>query len=177
MLTTAMAAPKPGTHYQGPGILITPPKQNIQDCSLITGTWKGYVVDQNKLFADGGPWPIKVTLLNHPVANQSINQVIGKIDAGNTPVNKQLSQKIWGECRQGKLQKLLLDSQNGCGADFIPKTGALLSGNILLLYLNWESPMIGTNFMLVLKRINSIYSYPVPQQQIAFVRKKMASCR
>jgi len=160
-------------HYQGKGILVTTPsmKDNVPNstsCNLITGTWEGYFVDNTGLNYDGGPWKIKLSLFYQAVNDKYAGNVIGYVN------NKVLAGKIWAQCNSGKLQKVFVGDKNTCAAF---GSGMLISDNVLLLNIPQQNAMIGTTFMVVLKRINNSYPYPVPKQEKDFILGKVKSCR
>jgi hypothetical protein len=149
--------------YNNSTKVITLAKYYRATCQDYTGTWQGFMTDPQELFADGGPWPVTLSLFNHG------QYIIGQ--GGGAPVG---IKKIWAQCKDGVLSNIFWGEKGACGG--FSQQGLLVSKNVLVLELNYESAMIGTKFLLFLKRKNSVYSYQVPTKEKDYQLEKVKSC-
>lgn len=133
-------------------------------CKAITGTWQGFSTDQNDLFGNGGPWPTTVSLFYQN------GRVIGQAD--NIPPSRKT--KIWAQCNKGTLHNIFMGKRGQCGE--YSQGGELVSKNVLVLSLHYESAMTGTNFLVFLKRVNNSYPYSIPTNRVAFKPGVVRTC-
>lgn len=139
-------------------------------CQDYTGTWRGFITDPTDLFGNGGAWPITISLY------QTEGHLIGQSTAvryadknGSLPVKK-----IWADCKDGVLSQIVWGEKGECGG--FSQQGMLVSRNVLMLQLNWESAMAGTTFIAFLQRENAKYPYKIPSGKDAFVYGKRETC-
>lgn len=139
-------------------------------CQDYTGTWRGFITDQTDLFGNGGAWPITVSLY------QKDGHIIGRSSAIKYAKRDSvlLAKKIWADCKDGMLSQIIWGEKGECGS--VSQQGMLVSRNVLLLQLNWESAMNSAKFVAFLQRVNSNYSYTVPTNKDAFIYGKRKSC-
>lgn len=140
------------------------------NCGLVTGTWQGFFTDPTDLYGDGGPWAISMSLLNQN------GKIIGKADANNAPayVGPAVNKRIWADCTNGVLTNIFIGNRDTCGA--YSKGGELVSKNLLILFLHTESAMNGTDFLVVLRRVNDQYAFPMPTNADDFNLGTIKTC-
>lgn len=116
-------------------------------CTNINGEWHGFFVDPTDLFGDGGPWPISADISCH---NGRVN---GVLNASQAPVyvRAAASGELQATCASGLITGVTL-GKHIVHRSIVPNS-MLISKNVLLLYVPYENAMIGTNFLLILKRI------------------------
>ena len=118
-------------------------------CDDYTGTWEGVITDPTDLFGDGGPWPVTMRF------TAKDGEVIGESTAieyagGKGKFARRL---IRAHCSNGQLQDIYWGKLSGCGS--LSQNGELVSKNMLVLQLNFESAMIGANLYAFLERKNN----------------------
>jgi|GEM_PF-3243028 hypothetical protein len=145
-------------------------KYYAASCQDYNGTWHGFITDPSDLFSNGGPWPLTISLYNRN------NHIIGQstmIQYSNN--GGEISKRqIWAECRNGALNNIFWGNKGACGS--YSHQGLLVSKNVLVLQLNYESSMTGTQFLVFLTRKNNVYPYPVPKKDEDFMPGSVTSC-
>ncbi|VVC75634.1 hypothetical protein AQUSIP_09240 [Aquicella siphonis] len=150
--------------------VITLPAYYQAACGDYTGTWQGFMTDPADLFGNGGPWPVTISLYHQDgrIAGSS-SAVSYAADSGTIE-----GKRIWAQCQNGVLKNIFWGKKNACGS--FSQDGALVSKNALVLRLNYENAMTGTNFLLFLQRKNNHYDGPVPAQKSDWILDHVNSC-
>jgi hypothetical protein len=150
--------------------LITLPAYFAASCDDYTGSWEGTLTDLNGLFNNDGPWPITVNL--HASGNKvwgRTSEIIGKDKKQIFPATE-----IWAQVDRQKLVDIFWGKQNQCG--MLSQQGALVSKNLLLITINWESPMTGTTLLMILQRKNNLSPYYETEHINSFNTATIQSC-
>lgn len=145
-------------------------KYYAASCQDYTGTWHGFITDPSSLFSDGGPWPVTISLYNkddHLIGQSSMIQYTNN---GGEISKRQL----WAECKNGVLDNIFWGNKGACGS--YSHQGLLVSKNVLVMQLNYESSMTGTNFLVFLSRKNNAYPYTIPKSANDLVPGTIKSC-
>lgn len=140
------------------------------DCQAYTGTWQGFVTDPTDLVGNGGPWSVTVSIL------QQNGRVWGRTTAFNGAAKKATfkNNEIWARCTNGQLQDIYWGKLGGCGG--LSQQGMLVSKNVLVMQINWENAMNGSNLLLFLERKNNLSPYSEPSHMNAYDPAKVQSC-
>lgn len=118
------------------------------NCAMLQGTWQGFAVDPEDLFA-GGPWSVQLTL----VADH------GNLTGHMISPLKAMSGIIHGVCRGAVITKWFTGKASHCGGI---GDGALLAKDALLLKPRFQNAMTGTQFIVFLQRGKvSLAQHPV----------------
>lgn len=145
-------------------------KYYAASCQDYTGTWQGWITDPTDLFANGGPWPLTVSLYNKN--DRMVGQTsLVKYSNNGGEISKR---QIWAECKNGVLADIFWGNKGACGS--YSQQGLLVSKNVLVLQLNYENSMNGTSFLVFLSRKNNTYSYPVPKNTNDLTPGAIQSC-
>lgn len=117
-------------------------------CSDYTGTWTGTLGEINT----GISFPIVINLHNKD------NKIIGRI---NPTAGKFMRDKIWADCKDGNLSNIFWGRKDTCGG--YSQEGFLVSKDVMILKVHYESiDNKDTDFVVLLKKKNSDYPYPLP---------------
>jgi hypothetical protein len=125
---------------------ITLAKYYRATCDDYTGEWQGMMTDPQNLFTQGNPWPITIY----------IHQQAKYLTAKNLPVKDRKgnivfnSQAIYARCEQGVLKDIFWDNNRHCGS--LSQQGLLVSQGVLVMILNWENAMTGTQLIVLLEK-------------------------
>lgn len=131
-------------------------------CEDYTGTWQGFMTDPQDLFDEGGPWKTKVSLFHKD------GFIIGEL------VSQNKKTKLWAKCHEGILSDIFYGNKNQCG--HFSQQGLLFSKNAIVLKLNYENAMNGTEFVVFLERINRHYALAKPKQLSEYALGEIVSC-
>jgi hypothetical protein len=128
------------------------------NCADLTGTWRGFFIDPTQLFGKGGPWPMQVSL------RFKDGLIRGTVDSSHAPSNVRDSAKgqLWGACKKGMITDVYLQGNQRCG--HLAPPGVMLQKNVLLFSLPFENAMTGTDFTVVLTRVNKSPSDKAPKK-------------
>lgn len=123
--------------------------QNISAaCSDYNGTWEGTLGEVNT----GTSFPIVINLHNKN------NKIIGRI---NPTAGRFMRDRIWADCKNGNLSNIFWGRKDTCGG--YSQEGFLVSKDVMILKVHYESiDSKDTDFVVLLKKKNSNYPYPLP---------------
>ncbi len=140
------------------------------DCQSYNGTWQGFVTDPTDLIGNGGPWPVTVSL------SADNGQIWGRTTAFSGSGNKATfkSNEIWARCKDGRLQDIYWGKKGDCGG--LSQQGVLVSKNVLVIQINWENAMNGSNLLLFLQRKNNLSPYAEPSHVNSYDPAKVQTC-
>lgn len=148
---------------------ITLPSYYQASCDAYAGTWQGFITDPSDLYGSGGPWPITVSLAYKNGRVIGVTTPIKYATNANIP-----SKKVWAQCQNGQLSHLFWGEKGACGR--FSEEGALVSKNALVLRLDQEGAMSGTQFMVFLQRKNAKFTGVMPAQASDWIVDKVSSC-
>lgn len=151
-------------------MVVTLNKYYAATCQDYSGTWHGIITDPGNLFADGGPWPVTISLHNKDGYIIGQSSMIQYTHNGGEISKRQ----IWAECKNGVLDNIFWGNKGACGS--VSHQGLLVSKNVLVMQLNYENSMTGTNFLVFLSRKNSAYPYSIPKNIHDFEPGPIKSC-
>lgn len=139
-------------------------------CDDYAGTWRGTLVDNGKLFGDGGPWQVTMSLYQHG------GKIWGRTSAVKTKNGRTVfpANEIWARCQSGKLQDIFWGTYNHCGA--LSQQGGLVNLNQLTLHAAWENAMTGTDLVFNLQRKNKLTPYFETAHVNAYNPGKITTC-
>lgn len=139
-------------------------------CDDYTGTWEGFMSDPTDLFGNGGPWPVTIGMYYQAgriTGKTSTVSYAGKSGSIET-------KPLWAQCQNGVLKNIFWGKKSACGS--FSQDGELVSKNVLVLRLNYENAMNGTNFLVFLQRKNNQYNGKIPAKQSDWVMDQVESC-